>query len=230
VTTLVHHRTKTELALQVLRQQIRTGELEPGQRLRLNRLTRELGMSPTPIREALRLLQADGLVQYHPHQGIVVAESSPEETADIVRLRCLLEPLAIELVVPLLTSDQLRVLEDLHQKLLAAVDASHGSAISTSNASWHWAIYDACGSVHLRKFIRRLWDVYPWRTMWALAGRAEESAREHERIMEAIALGDAQLAADRLRDHIVGGQQSLLNRLESERSVSAREPAAAIAP
>ena len=230
MTTLVHHRTKTELALQVLRQQIRTGELEPGQRLRLNRLTRELGMSPTPIREALRLLQADGLVQYHPHQGIVVAESSPEETADIVRLRCLLEPLAIELVVPLLTSDQLRVLEDLHQKLLAAVDASHGSAISTSNASWHWAIYDACGSVHLRKFIRRLWDVYPWRTMWALAGRAEESAREHERIMEAIALGDAQLAADRLRDHIVGGQQSLLNRLESERSVSAREPAAAIAP
>jgi DNA-binding GntR family transcriptional regulator len=229
VTTLVHHRTKAELALQVLRQRIRTGELEPGQRLRLNRLTRELGMSPTPIREALRLLQADGLVQYHPHQGIVVAESSPEETADIVRLRCLLEPLAIELVVPSLTSEQRRALESLHEKLLAAVEGRHGSAISTSNASWHWTIYDACGSDHLRRFIRRLWDVYPWRTMWALPGRAEESAREHERIMEAIAVKDAQLAAARLREHIVGGQQSLLNKLESERSESAREPAASIA-
>jgi DNA-binding GntR family transcriptional regulator len=229
VTTLVHHRTKAELALQVLRQQIRTGELEPGRRLRLNDLTRELGMSPTPIREALRLLQADGLVHYHPHQGIVVAEPSSEETEDVVRLRCLLEPLAVELAVPLLTPEQLRVLEDLHQKLLAAVDARRGSEISASNASWHWAIYDACGSLHLRKFIRRLWDVYPWRTMWALPGRAEESAREHERIMGAIAVGDAQVAAHRLREHILSSHQSLLNRLESERSGPAREPEAAIA-
>jgi DNA-binding GntR family transcriptional regulator len=229
VTTLVHHRTKAELALQVLRQQIRTGELEPGRRLRLNDLTRELGMSPTPIREALRLLQADGLVHYHPHQGIVVAEPSSEETEDVVRLRCLLEPLAVELAVPLLTPEQLRVLEDLHQKLLAAVDARRGSEISASNASWHWAIYDACGSLHLRKFIRRLWDVYPWRTMWALPGRAEESAREHERIMGAVAVGDAQVAAHRLREHILSSHQSLLNRLESERSGPAREPEAAIA-
>ncbi len=78
MTTLVDHKTKTELALQVLRDRIRTGELEPGQRLRLNDLTAELGMSPTPIREALRLLQADGLVDYRPHQGIVVAELSLE--------------------------------------------------------------------------------------------------------------------------------------------------------
>lgn len=229
MTTLVHHRTKAELALQVLRQQIRTGELEPGRRLRLNDLTRELGMSPTPIREALRLLQADGLVHYHPHQGIVVAELSSEETEDVVRLRCLLEPLAVELAVPSLTPEQLRVLENLHQKLLAAVDARRGSEISASNASWHWAMYDACGSLHLRKFIRRLWDVYPWRTMWALPGRAEESAREHQRIMGAIAVGDAQVAAHRLREHILSSHQSLLNRLESERSGSTREPEAAIA-
>jgi DNA-binding GntR family transcriptional regulator len=225
---LVHHQTKAELALQVLRERIRTGELEPGQRLRLNQLTRELGMSPTPIREALRLLQADGLVHYHPHQGIVVAVSSAEETADVVRLRCLLEPLAIELVVPTLTPEQLRRLQDLHAQLLDAVDAHHGSAISASNASWHWAIYEACGSLHLQRFIRRLWDAYPWRTMWALPGRPEESAREHERIMEAIALGDAALAAERMREHILGGQLSPPNRLERERSEAAGQPAAAI--
>ena len=85
------HRTKTELALQILRDRIRTGALEPGRRLRLNLLTAELGMSPTPIREALRLLQADGLVTYRPHQGIVVAELSEPQTAEVIRLRCLLE-------------------------------------------------------------------------------------------------------------------------------------------
>lgn len=216
--TLVHHRTKSELALQVLREQLRTGQLEPGRRLRLNELTRELGMSPTPIREALRLLQADGLVVYRPHQGIVVAEFSPEETVEVVRLRCLLEPLALELTLESLGAVQRKALERLHAKLLVAVASGHGSAITTSNASWHWAIYEGCGSGHLKEFIRRLWDAYPWRTMWILPGRAEESAREHEAVMEAIGVGDAQLAADRLREHIASSQQSLLARLEREQS------------
>jgi DNA-binding GntR family transcriptional regulator len=65
--------------------------------------------------------------------------------------------------------------------------------------------------------------------MWALPGRAEESAREHERIMGAIALGDRQLAADQLRDHILSAHQSLLNKLESEQSEPARDPAGLIA-
>jgi DNA-binding GntR family transcriptional regulator len=216
--TLVHHRTKTELALQVLREQLRTGQLEPGRRLRLSELTRELGMSPTPIREALRLLQADGLVVYRPHQGIVVAEFSADETAEVVRLRCLLEPLALELTLRSISSGQLKTLERLHAKLLAAVASGHGSATSASNVSWHWAIYDGCGSRHLKEFIRRLWDVYPWRTMWILPGRAEESAREHDAIMEAISGGDGRLAADRLREHIASSQQSLLDRLEREQT------------
>jgi DNA-binding GntR family transcriptional regulator len=225
--TLVHHRTKSELALQVLREQLRTGQLKPGQRVRLSELTTELGMSPTPIREALRLLQADGLVVYRPHQGIVVAEFSPEETADVVRLRCLLEPLALELTLGSLGSAQRKTLERLHAKLLAAVASGHGSAISESNASWHWAIYDGCGSQHLKEFIRRLWDVYPWRTMWILPGRAEESASEHEAIMDAIAADDARLAAARMRAHIASSQQSLLDRLESEQT-GGREAAASV--
>lgn len=215
------HKTKTEVALQVLRERIRAGELEPGQRLRLSDLTRELGMSPTPIREALRLLQADRLVVYRPHHGIVVAEISPRETAEIVRLRCILEPLAAELAVPAMTRAQLRELERLHEKLLAAVASGRGTTISSVNVSWHWAIYEGSGWGYLNEFIRRLWDVYPWRTMWALPGRAEESAREHAAIMEAIAARDARLAAERLRDHIASGKESLLDRLELERSASA---------
>lgn len=209
------HKTKAELALQVLRERIRTGELEPGARLRLNDLTRELGMSPTPIREALRLLQADRLVLYRPHQGIVVAELSPSETGEIVRLRCLLEPLAVELSVPALTPSRLRELEQLHERLLAAVASGRGTALTAGNAAWHWALYDASRSTYLTEFVRRLWDVYPWRTMWAIPGRAEQTAREHEAVMEAIRAEDAGLAAERLREHIAAGRDALLVRLEA---------------
>ena len=142
MTTLVDHKTKTELALQVLRDRIRTGQFEPGQRLRLKDLTADLGMSPTPIREALRLLQADGFVDYRPHQGIVVAELSLSEVDGVLRLRRLLEPFAVELAVPALTRAQSRELERLHARLLAAVASGRGTAVSEYNAAWHWAIYE----------------------------------------------------------------------------------------
>lgn len=199
------HRTKTELALQILRDRIRTGALEPGRRLRLNQLTAELGMSPTPIREALRLLQADGLVTYRPHQGIVVAELSEPQTAEVIRLRCLLEGSAVELAAASLTPARLRELERLHQRFLAAIAAGRGREIVTGNEAWHHALYEASGSPLLIEFIRRLWDVYPWRTMWVLPGRAEQSAHEHEEVMAALRAGEAAAAAERLRAHIASG-------------------------
>jgi DNA-binding GntR family transcriptional regulator len=224
VASVVDHKTKTELALQVLRDRIRTGELEPGRRLRLKDLTQELGMSPTPIREALRLLQADGIVDYRPHQGIVVAELSLQEIDDVLRLRRLLEPYAVELAVPNLTPARSRELERLHEKVLAAVASGRGTAVTDANAAWHWAIYEIAGSPHLKEFIRRLWDAYPWRTMWALPGRSEQSAVEHQAVMDAIAAGDAKLAAERLAAHLTSGEASLLDRLERERT--AEQPAA----
>ena len=139
------HRTKTELALQILRDRIRTGALEPGRRLRLNLLTAELGMSPTPIREALRLLQADGLVTYRPHQGIVVAELSEPQTAEVIRLRCLLEGSAVELAVASLTPAELRELERLHQRFLGAIEDGRGRDIVAGNEAWHHALYEASG-------------------------------------------------------------------------------------
>ena len=184
MTTLVDHKTKTELALQVLRDRIRTGQFEPGQRLRLKDLTADLGMSPTPIREALRLLQADGFVDYRPHQGIVVAELSLSEVDGVLRLRRLLEPFAVELAVA--RADGRAQARELRAAAREAAGrgrvADADIAVSEYNVAWHWAIYDAAGSPHLREFIRRLWDAFPWRTMWGSRARAEQSAVEqHER-------------------------------------------------
>ena len=87
-------RTKADIALHAIRERILSGELQPGDRVRPDALTAELEMSPTPIREALRLLQADRLVHYEPHHGIVVARLSSKEIEDIYLVRSLLEPVA----------------------------------------------------------------------------------------------------------------------------------------
>jgi DNA-binding GntR family transcriptional regulator len=206
----VVHRTKTEIALHNLRERIRTGELKPGQRLRVPALRDELAMSPTPIREALRLLQADGLVTYQPHRGITVAGLSPETTSELSLLRCTLELLATELGVAKLGERGLKELTRTHEKLLRAVESGHGTEINELNSAWHWQIYDAAESPQLGEFIRRLWDRYPWRTMWVLPGRAQKSIEEHAAVMDAVVAGDAREAALRMRAHIVSGERSLL--------------------
>jgi DNA-binding GntR family transcriptional regulator len=208
------HLTKTELATELLRERIRSGELAPGQRLALEDLTQLLGMSATPIREALRLLQADRLIDYRPHHGVVVTEASPHVTLEIYRIRSLLEPLATRLAVERLADDRLAELERLHTALGAAVSAGRGKRISEVNASWHWTLYDSCSSTYLNDFIRRLWEGFAWRTMWALPGRAERSLRQHDAMMAAIRARRAEQAAERMREHIESGAETLVDGLE----------------
>jgi DNA-binding GntR family transcriptional regulator len=207
------HLTKTELALQVLRERLGSGDLAPGARLRVEQLAGDLQMSPTPVREALRLLQADGLVDYRAHHGIVVSQASADEVRDLFRLRAVLEPLAMELAVPQLDADALARLERVHEQQVEAVRASRGGAIAKTNAEWHWTIYDASGSHLLNDFVRRLWQAFPWRSMWALPGRAELSLGQHDAMMKAIRKRDAAHAAALLREHVTSGAESMLAEL-----------------
>jgi DNA-binding GntR family transcriptional regulator len=211
------HETKTELAVRLLRDRIRSGQLEPGERLSPVVIAEQLEMSPTPVREALRLLQSDGLVVYKAHQGIEVAGLPADDVAEIYMLRRLLEPLAMERAVPAITGPELRKLERLHDRLRDAVATGQGRKIAEANAAWHWYIYEQSGSRYLAEFIRRLWARFPWRTMWVIPQRAERTLAEHEAIMEAIRAGNASDAAQLLRVHIVpadhgdkpGGQESI---------------------
>src|SRR5205085_6488704 len=208
------HLTKTELALELLRERIRSGELAPGQRLALEELTQLLGMSATPIREALRLLQADRLVDYRPHHGVVVTEPSKEVTREIYRIRSLLEPLAAELAVSELAEERLAELERLHAVLRSAVSSGRGKQIAEANAAWHWTLYESAESTYLINFIRRLWEGFAWRTMWAIPGRAKQSLREHEAMMGAVRSRDAAEAAARMREHIESGMETLLTSID----------------
>jgi DNA-binding GntR family transcriptional regulator len=222
------HLTKTEIALQEVRERLRTGSLQPGQRVRVEPLTRELSMSPTPIREALRLLQADGLVEYRPHHGIVVAAVSADATAEVYRLRALLEPFAVELAVARFTPEQLRELEEIHTQLTAAA-SKDTLTLSDNNRAWHWALYQASDSPILNDFIRRLWDAFPWRSMWGAPRRTELTLQEHDAIMDAVRARDPEHASSLMRDHILSGRSTVLSQLQHTTMLE-RETASAAAP
>lgn len=205
--------TKTDAAYRAMRLAIEDGSLKGGERLTVNALQDWLGMSPTPIREALRLLQADGVVKHTPHHGMVVAEFSPEAILEVYRLRRELESLAAGWAAERATDAHLKQLRRTHQRFESAVEQNPaGSEVAALNASWHATIYDAADSPHLREFIERLWSNGGGKAMW-ISGRAEEAVAQHAEILAALEERDAELAADLMRKHIDGGASAHKARL-----------------
>ncbi len=214
MSTIPAHFTKSELALRVLRERIRSGQLKPGERIQVDELARELGMSQTPIREALRLLQADRLVDYEPHRGAIITELETGTIVEIFRLRCLLEPLAVRLAVPKLTGNALAQVEQRHSEFMASAVSRAAPRVAELNQAWHWAVYEASGSLFLMDFIRRLWEAFPWRTVRLLPGaNSEAAAAQHEAVMAAIRAGDADDAGRSMLAHVQRTEHALLEQL-----------------
>jgi DNA-binding GntR family transcriptional regulator len=209
--------TKAEVATEILRRRIRQGEVKPGEPLRIYTLTRELGMSSTPVREALRTLEADGLVDYAPHRGATVADSVGDDTSmeEVFRMRLQLEPFAVRIATERLTDAEIAKLEQIHGAVTRAANSSHTSRsqISERNSTWHFFLYAGAGMPLLSDMIQRLWDQMPWRSFWTVSQTTSVSIEEHEAIMEAIRARDGERAAELMSTHISHG----LDYLESER-------------
>jgi DNA-binding GntR family transcriptional regulator len=213
-TSAATHMTKAEIALRFLRERLRTGELAPGQHLYIQGLTGELQMSPTPIREALRVLQADGMVEYEPHRGVVVAEIGPGTLDEICRLRQILEPLAVEWAVEKMSTSQVADLEKLHGRLIAAAGSARSANLAELNRRWHHTLYGVSDSRYLTDFLLKLWEGFPWRTMWALPDRRAKSVAEHETVMVALRKRDKEQAAHAMRIHLSSSENTLMPQLQ----------------
>ena len=206
--------TKTEAAFRALRRAIEDGRYHPGEHLRVQRLVDDLQMSPTPIREALRMLQSEGLVVHHAHRGTAVAEYSPEDAAEVYALRLVLEPMAARLAAERVTDEQLVELRRLHTELGNAIADSHHSSAAELNVLWHRAVYNACASRYLREFISRLWQALPGRAIW-LTSRASMSLEQHERVTVALERRDPDAAFACMREHIALGATSTVAHMRS---------------
>lgn len=189
---------------EAIEQSIVTGEFSDGDRLSEVSLANRFGVSRTPLREALQVLSASGLVELVPNRGAFVRHPDFVELVEMFEVMAELEALCGERCARRIGDGQLEQLEDTIVKCEAALATRDTDEYYRENEKFHMIIYDACGNGFLASQARQLHRrLRPFRRMQLqLRGRMPESMREHHEIVEALREGNATLAADALRDHV----------------------------
>jgi len=210
--------TDVERAIRFLREAILRGDYVPGQRLHQKELTERLDMSPTPIREALRLLEAQGFLERVPYKGVYVKEVSPDESEEISVIRSALEGLATKMGVPNLTDEDVAALETLLGQMEESWHQMNLRRLRRSNYQFHSLIYEKSGSRRLCDMIVSLWPQFATDLLWMIPGRAERSIEQHHAVLDAIKEGNVEAAADLMSDHILTAGASITRFLRSQQS------------
>ncbi|MGK6307799.1 GntR family transcriptional regulator [Variovorax sp. DT-64] len=201
-----------EEVAELLRQRIFNRELEPGSWIDELKLAEEYGISRTPLREALKVLAAEGLVTMKVRRGAYVTEVSEKDLADVYHLLSLLESDAVGVVAERASPAELAELEALHAELEAAaapgkVDRAHFFAI---NERFHMRILAMADNRWRDQMVADLRKVMKLNRHNSLlkSGRIAESLAEHRAIMEALARRDASSAVKRMQDHFRNGLEA----------------------
>ncbi len=199
------HLTKSEYAYHELRRRILDAKLAPGERLLLRPLAEELGLSVMPVRDALRMLEGDGLVTLESHRGATVTEIPRDEILQIIGMRMWMEILAVREATPRHTAASMKRVEKLLADAEEAMRAGDGRAYTRVNRSLHEAI-EAPAPESIRQLVRDLWERL-WQTrrrtalFETLPHRIPEAQREHRAMVDAIRAGDADAAGAAMERH-----------------------------
>jgi DNA-binding GntR family transcriptional regulator len=198
----------TDLVLETLRSEILGGHLAPGATLRQEEVAERTGVSRMPVREALKRLAAEGLVDTLPSRRVRVAPLDADEISEICELRAVLEPLAIRLAVPNLTADDLR---DAEHALQDADEDGDPATFGARNARFHLALMGPCGRPRLLAMVTSLLDLSDRYQRFALHDDQHNNRvrEEHRRLLAGARAGDAEAAARAAEDHARGAGERL---------------------
>lgn len=210
---------KTALASQ-LRDDIVRGTFKPGERLRLEELAKRYDVSTMPIREALGVLESEGIVTNFPHKGAVVTKFSSDELREIYEIRANLEKMATVKAVPRITDAVLEELENLILEMDLVQDDS--ARFSEINTKFHAVLYGCGEKQHLDNLIQSL----RYRTQHYLhdyiddSERLQTAQREHRRLLELCKSGDVEKAAELMVQHVYKVGLAIANSVELEEVVA----------
>ena len=201
----MRHRTMAEYALERLREAIIMGELTPGTPLRLEDLARSLGMSISPIREAVRQLESLGLAKHVPHQGAKVLDFDIDELRDLFQVRLALESLALRRAAERFTAADADLARRNLERFDSMSEAGDVRGTMRAHTDFHFSLYEASRSDWLVALIRPAW-VRAERFRPALLISSGEPQQRHrafdERLLAACVAHDPQTAADALYEHL----------------------------
>lgn len=202
--------TRAEAIAAALAEAITIGHLPPGATLEEERLALTYGVSRTPVREALRLLVATGLVEQRPRRGAVVARPEPKRLAEMFRAMAELEAICATLCAEAMTRKEKTKLAIRHEAMGRMVHADDLAAYRAANVTFHDAIYAGAGNAYLAELAeatrRRL---APFRAaQLGSKDRLTASHAEHGAIVMAICAGDGMAAAAAVRAHLAATEGS----------------------
>ncbi len=205
-----------ELVLEAIRQAIIDGTLKPRERLMEIQLAEELGVSRTPIREALRKLEMEGFIVMVPRKGAYVADLSFKDIADVFEIRSALEGLAASLAAERITSEELEEMERCLVEKAEAILENDMEKLVSVDTKFHETIYRASRNERLTNIINNLREqIQRYRaTTLAYPGRMQESLDEHRAIVEALQARDVHLARQLAGEHIENAENSMIESIK----------------
>ncbi len=204
-TPLVAKTTRAEELRLQLADDIVRGVLAPGSALDETELARRFSVSRTPVREAIRMLGASGLVEVRAHRAAVVAEPTPEHLAGMFEAMAELEAMCAGYAAERMTSIERRGLEDIHEKLRVLIQGGDPQRYHEMNEAFHATIYAGAHNSYLAELtLMTRARVQPFRrAQFRILGRLAKSHIEHDRVVQAILRGERTLATQCMHQHII---------------------------
>lgn len=191
-----------------MRRQILSGELAPGDRLIEERLAEQLGVSRNPVREAIRVLTAEGFIEVTARRGAFVANMSADEAANLFDVRLALEPLGARLAARCVTEATVVTLTTILDAARVATDDSNLDALSDLNTDFHSQVFMIGGNDYLASLATPMVKRSQWMFRHSAAHRAPHSWTEHQGLIGAIRDGDEELAESEARNHVLAARAS----------------------
>jgi DNA-binding GntR family transcriptional regulator len=223
----IQRQTIASMTVEALRERILRGDYPDGEPLRQDALADELGVSRIPVREALRQLEAEGLVVFNPHRGAVVSSLSLDEIVELFELRAEIECDLVRRAIPSITQEQLDRAFDVLDEFEVALRAGEASRWGPLNWHFHAALYASANRSFTMSVLQKLHqhsDRY-FRIHLFLAHGGARANDEHRAIAEAVARKDSSTASQLMSAHILGAGQSLVQFLQEQRGEAPRAAA-----
>ncbi len=207
-----------EAVFKAIRQSILTGELHPGERLMEIHLANMLGVSRTPVREAIRRLELEGLVIMVPHKGAQVAHITEKNMKDVLEVRLALDELSVGLACERITDDELDSLREACRAFEEAVETGIIRDIADADIAFHDIIFAACRNNRLIELVNNISEqMYRYRFEYIKDDSGWQSLiTEHRMILDAISMRDTELARRAIHVHIKNQENSIMRLIRRE--------------
>jgi DNA-binding GntR family transcriptional regulator len=217
------HRQLRQWVADRLRTEILEGRRRPGDWLRQESVAREEGVSQTPVREGLKQLVAEGLLEHVPYRGIRVVTLSVEDAEDLYASRAVLEPMAARHAAKEISAEELKELSSLHERMLRCEIPARLKEYRDLNRRFHETIISASRRPFLMRTLGNLWSAFPtmlWSNVPGVAvtsapERDDPDAAEHAEIVASLAAHDSERAAAAVKRHVEEAGRTLLAAMRS---------------